>query len=98
MLYMFVATWDPAKSPEVMKRFPTWAGWAPKGMKEIGMWGDVWGHRCFRLCEIPDADPKVMFASHLPWDDLLEIEAYQVIDTKNSMGVIGEAMKLVPKK
>jgi hypothetical protein len=98
MLYMFVCTWDPDKRDEVMARFQKWGSWALKGIKEIGMWADVWGGRNFRLCEVTDADPKVMVASNWPWTDLIKIEAVQVGDAKEVMGVIGEAMKLVPKK
>ena len=98
MLYMFVATWTPDKHGDTLKKFMTWGSWAPKGMKEIAMWGDVWGHRCFRLMEITDADPKVMFASHMPFDDVLDIQAYQVIDAKDFPAIMGETMKLVPKK
>lgn len=98
MLYMFICTCDPAKRDEAGQRMQKWGSWAPKGMKEIGNWTDVWGNRGFRLCEISDADAKVMFASHLPWSDIMQIEAVQVVESKQVMEIMGEAMKLVPKK
>lgn len=98
MLYMFVSTWHPEKSQEVMQRFLKWGSWAPKGMKEIGMWVDIWRSRAFRLCEVSDPDPKVMAASTLPWSDIIDIEAVQVLDSKQAMETMTAAMKLVPKK
>jgi hypothetical protein len=98
LLYMFVCTWDPAKRDEAMQRFVKWGSWAPKGMKEIGMWSDIWRGRGFRLCEITDPDPKVLLASNLPWSDIISIEAVQVLDSKQAMETVTAAMKLVPKK
>lgn len=98
MLYMFIVTWAPEKSAEMAEKYQKWGSWAPKGMKEIGAWTDLWGQRSFRLCEITGADPKVMLASHIPWSDACQIEAVQVGEAKQMMGVIGEAMKLVPSK
>ena len=98
MLYMFVCTWDPAKRDEVVNRFLKWGSWAPKEMKEIGMWSDVWRGRGFRLCEITDGDPKVLLASNLPWSDIMTIEAVQVLDSKQAMETMTAAMKLIPKK
>ena len=98
MLYMFICTWNPDKRDEAVKRLQKWGSWAPKGMKEIGMWTDVWGGRGFRLCEISGSDPKVMVASNLPWTDIMKIEAVQVLDSKQAMETIAEAMKLIPAK
>lgn len=90
MLFMAIATYEPEKRNEIIKRRQEReAIEPPKGAKLIGEWNVIGGGKVFRLIDVED--PKAGFAAALAWSDLCKIEIIPVIETE-------EAMKLIPKK
>ncbi len=90
MLFMAIATYEPEKRNEMIKRrLERGATQPPKGTKPLGEWSVIGGGKVFRLVEVED--PKAGFAASLAWSDLCKIEIIPVIETE-------EAMKLFPSK
>jgi len=91
MLYMTIITWEPAQRDAVIKRVQTMGVKVPKGVKVLGMWADLSGHRVFQLTDWPPvADPKIILEDNLAWTDLVKIESVPVMQVE-------EMMKLLPK-
>ena len=90
MLFMAIATYEPEKRNEIIKRRQERGVIEPpKGAKLVSEWNVIGGGKVFRLIDIED--PKAGFAAALAWSDLCKIEIIPVIETE-------EAMKLIPKK
>ena len=90
MLFMAIATYEPEKRNELIKRRQErGAIQPPKGTKLMGEWNVIGGGKVFRLIDVED--PKAGFAAALAWSDLCKIEIIPVIETE-------EAMKLIPSK
>lgn len=90
MLFMAVATFEPEKRNEVIKRRQErGAIEPPKGTKLIGEWTVIGGGKVFRLIDVED--PKAGFTAALAWSDLCKIEIIPIIETE-------EALKLMPGK
>ena len=90
MLFMAIATYEPEKSSEIIKRRQEKGAMEPpKGAKLIGEWNVIGGGKIFRLIDVED--PRAGFAAVLAWSDLCKIEIIPVIETE-------EAMKLMPRK
>ena len=91
MLYMLIATWEPAQRDAVVKRFGTLGPKVPGGGKVLGLWTDVSRGRTFSLEDWPPvADAKIIFEAHFPYTDLVNFECVPVMETE-------EVMKLIPK-
>lgn len=92
MLYMHIITWEPAQRDAVVKRAQTMGVKMPEGVKLIGFWQDLHGHRAFMLVDTPPAavDAKHILEASWPWGDLCKTECVAVMETE-------EAMKLIPK-
>jgi len=86
MLFMYIFTWEPEKTDEVVKRRMTEE--IPEGMKMIGQWVDLGANRAFGVYEV--ADPKVILAASFAWNALGNVELVPVMETE-------EALKLLPK-
>ncbi len=90
MLFMAIASYEPEKRNEVIKRRQEkGAVLPPKGTKLMGEWTVIGGGRVFRLIDVED--PKAGFAAALAWSDLCKIEIIPVLETE-------ESMKLIPAK
>lgn len=89
MLWMAIFTYEPEKRDEVMKRRLAIGTGFPQGLKLIGQWMDLTGHRSFSLVEAPD-DPKLMVASVMAWSDLGKLDIVPVMEAE-------EALKLMPR-
>ena len=90
MLFMAIATYEPEKRNEVIKRRQERrAIEPPKGTKRIGEWSVIGGGKVFMLIDVED--PKAGFAASLAWSDLCKIEIIPVMETE-------EALKLMPSK
>jgi len=92
MLYMHIITWEPAQRDAVAKRAQTMGLKMPEGVKLIGFWNDLEGHRAFMLV---DRSPAVVDAKHIlesswAWSDLCKTEVVPVMEFE-------EMMKLLPK-
>ena len=88
MLFMTVYTFEPGQRNEVIKRrlergIPTL-----EGLKVIGEWIYLGGHKGFMLFEAND--PKVLMGMTLAWSDLMKFETVAVIEAE-------EALKLAKK-
>ena len=86
MLFMDIWTWEPEKRDEVAKRAAEWK--CPEGIKVIGEWFDLTGHRAFYLYEVEDS--KVLLAANDYWTDIAKCESVPVMD-------IEEVKKLMSK-
>jgi hypothetical protein len=89
MLFMTIYTYEPENREAVIKRRAEKGALIPAGVKTIGEWSSVAGHRVFRLTEVEDA--KAFLAAAMAWTDLGKIETYPVMPTE-------EVMKLVASK
>lgn len=92
MLYMHIITWEPAQRDAVAKRAQTMGLKMAEGVKLIGFWNDLEGHRAFMLV---DRSPAVVDAKHMleaswAWSDLCKTEVVPVMEFE-------EMMKLLPK-
>jgi len=85
MLYMNILTWDPDKRDAVIERTKK-IGMEHEGIKVIGTWVDLNGHRCFQLTEEAE-DPKFSLKANFIWSDLMKIEAVPIMEA-------GEFLKL----
>lgn len=89
MLFMSIATYEPEKRNEVIKRrVESGTMSPPKGTKIIGEWTVIGGGKVFRLVDVEDS--KAGFAAAVAWSDLCKIEIIPVLETE-------ESMKLIPK-
>ena len=92
MLYMDIITWEPDQRDAVAKRAQTMGLKMPEGVKLIGFWNDLHGHRAFMLVDMPPAaiDAKHILEAHWPWSDLCKTEVAPVMEFE-------EMMKLLPR-
>jgi hypothetical protein len=89
MLFMSVYTFEPGQRNEVIKRRLEQGTGCPEGVKVIGEWFDLGGHKGFILFETND--PKVMMGMSMPWTDLMKFETVPVME-------IEEVLKLARSK
>jgi hypothetical protein len=63
-----------------------------EGVKLIGFWNDLHGHRAFMLVDVPPAavDAKHILETSWAWNDLCKTETVPVM-------AFEEVMKLIPK-
>ena len=87
MLIMDIATYEPDKAEDVIKR--RMEEKIPEGVKLIGEWLDIAGGRAYRLVEV--ADPRLLFAMTSFWIGFVKKELVPVMETE-------EAMKLMPRR
>jgi hypothetical protein len=83
MLFMSIYTYQPGQRNEIIKRRLERGTAVPEGVKVIGEWTDIGGHRGFMVFEAQD--PKVIMGTTLAWSDLLEFEIVPVIETEEVM-------------
>jgi hypothetical protein len=86
MLIMDIATYEPDKAEDVIKR--RMEEKIPEGVKLIGEWLDIAGGRAYRLVEV--ADPRLLFAMTSFWIGFVKKELVPVMGTE-------EMMKLMPR-
>ncbi len=91
MLFMFIYTYEPEKRNEIIKRRMERGTVVPQGVKVIGEWTDLGGHRGFMVSEAQD--PKVVMTAVLGWSDLLRFEAVPLIETEEVMKLAKSLMK-----
>ena len=58
----------------------------PAGIKVVGEWSSLAGHRVFRLTE--SEDPKAFLAAAMAWTDLGKVGTYPVMPTEIVMKLI----------
>ena len=92
MLYMHIITWEPAQRDAVEKRAQTMGLKVAEGVKLIGFWNDLHGHRAFMLVDVDPAavDAKHILEANRPWSDLCKTEMVPVMEFE-------EVMKFLPK-
>jgi len=88
MLFMSIYTYEPGKRNEIIKRRLEKGTGAAAGVKVVGEWIALAGHRGFMLFEAED--PKAVMATTLVWSDLVRFESVPVMEAE-------EVMKLAKK-
>ena len=88
MLFMSIYTYEPEKRNEIIKRRLEKGTGAAAGVKVVGEWIALAGHRGFMLFEAED--PKAVMATTLVWSDLVRFESVPVMEAE-------EVMKLAKK-
>lgn len=83
MLFMSIYTYEPAKRNEIIKRRAEKGALAATGVKVIGEWIALSGHRGFMLFEAQD--PKAIMATTLAWSDLVRFESVAVMEAEEVM-------------
>ena len=78
MLFMSVYTFEPGQRNEVIRRRLEKGTVAPEGVKIIGEWFYLGGHKGFRLIETND--PKAMMGMAIAWTDLIKFEMVPVME------------------
>ncbi len=89
MLFMAIFSYSPEDRNLVIER-----GMGPEkaaGVKVIGEWFDVSGHRVFRLFEADD--DAHLAASVFGWSDLGVAEVFPVMDTEKALKLLKKAGK-----
>jgi len=87
VLFMLIFTWEPDKHYEVLKKRAQWQ--FPPGVKVIGEWFDLSGHRDFNLIETND--PRVILSGISEWADLGNFDCIPVIETTELLKLMQEA-------
>ena len=83
MLFMSIYTYEPEKRNEIIKRRAEKGAMTPPGVKVIGEWIALSGHRGFMLFEAQD--PKAVMATTLAWSDLLRFDSVGVMEAEEVM-------------
>jgi hypothetical protein len=86
MLFMTIYSYEPGQRKEIFKRRLERGTEAQEGIKIIGEWSYLGGHKGFMLFEAND--PKVIIGMTMAWSDLMKFETVPVLETE-------EALKLV---
>ena len=89
---MTIYTWEPSKRNEIIKRRLEIGLGIPKEAKVIGAWTDLAGGRAFSVIEA--ADPKVMVAAAVAFNDLIEVETIPVMDSEELIKVAKSQVKV----
>ena len=89
MLFMTIYTYEPENRETVIKRRAEKGTLVSAGVKILGEWSAITGHRVFRLVEVED--PRAFLAGAAAWTDLGKIESYPVMPTE-------EVIKLLTSK
>ena len=80
MLFMSTYTFEPGQRNEVIKRGLERGNGAPEGVKIIGQWFYLGGHKGFMLFEAND--PKVMMGMAMAWTDLMKFDTVPVMEAE----------------
>lgn len=83
MLFMSIYTYEPEKRNEIIKRRLERGTGAAPGVKVVGEWIALAGHRGFMIFEAQD--PKAVMATTLVWSDLLRFESVPVMEAEEVM-------------
>jgi hypothetical protein len=83
MLFMGVLTWKAEKRNEVLARRFEKGLVMPEGVKLVGEWGDLCGHRDFVLIETDN--PAGMMLNNFGWSDIMDMEAVPVMDAEEML-------------
>ena len=78
MRFMTIYSLDPADRDAAIARFKKSQGAPPNGVKLLGRWHDVAGHRGFTISEANDA--QALYKWVLEWSDLMTFETCVVLD------------------
>ncbi|MDH5364127.1 MAG: DUF3303 domain-containing protein [Dehalococcoidia bacterium] len=89
MLFMSIYTYEPENREAVIKRRAEKGASVPAGVKVVGEWTSLAGHRVFRVTEVED--PRALYAAISAWLDLGKVEIFPVMPTE-------EIMKLLTSK
>ena len=74
MLFMTIYTFEPENRDAIIKRRAEKGPLVQAGIKIVGEWSSLSGHRSFRLTEVED--PKAFLAAAMAWTDLGKLETY----------------------
>ena len=83
MLFMSIYTYEPEKRNEIIKRRLEKGALTAPGVKVVGEWIALNGHRGFMVFEAQD--PKAVMATTLAWSDLLRFEGVPVMEAEEVM-------------
>ena len=86
MLFIGINTWKPENRNEITKRRAEKGAMTPEGVTIKGEWVDVSGGRDILLMEADDA--AAIIAQVFAWDDLMEIEAFPVMEVAPLMDIV----------
>ena len=89
MLFMTIYTYEPEQRNEIFKRRLERGTGAREGIKIIGEWSYLGGHKGFMLFEAND--PKVIIGMTMAWSDLMKFDTVPVLE-------IDEVLKLAKSK
>ena len=81
MLFMSIYTFKADKRDEIIKRRLEKGRQAPEGVKVIGEWTYLGGHKGFIVFEADN--PTVEWS--MAWDDLMDIEILPIADTEKDV-------------
>ena len=83
MLFMSIYTYEPEKRNEIIKRRLERGAGAGPGLKVVGEWIALEGHRGFMVFEAED--PKAVMATTLAWSDLCRFEYVSIMEAEQVM-------------
>ncbi len=89
MLFMSTYTFEPGQSDEIMMRRLQRGALAPEGVKVIGEWFYVGGHKGFILFDTNN--PSVLMKMALGWTDLVRFETIPVMETEEVLNLAKSA-------
>jgi uncharacterized protein DUF3303 len=78
MLFMSTYTYEPGQRNEIVKRRLEKGTGAQEGLKIIGDWFYLGGHKGFMLIEA--SDPKAMLGMTMAWSDLMKFDTVPVME------------------
>lgn len=87
MQFMITYAFAPGARDTAQERFKTTGGGPGEGVRMLGRWHAVGGHRGYVLAETTDAVALGKWLQE--WTDLLEFQVTPVNDDENVMQVLG---------
>ena len=90
MKYMVIESFKVGKTDEVYSRFDENGRMLPSGLEYIDSWPTADRTRCFQLMEA--TDEEVFHAWTAKWDDLVDFEIIEVIDSPTKAAQQGGSM------
>lgn len=87
MRFMTTYSLTPEHRDAAIARFKKTQGAPPPGVKLLGRWHDVSGHRGFTLCEASDS--QAIYKWVLEWSDLISFDVRVVLNDEEFAKALG---------
>jgi hypothetical protein len=94
MLFMTIYTYEPGQRNEVIKRRLERGTPTLEGLKVVGEWIYLGGHKGFMLFEAND--PKVLLGMTLAWSDLMKFETVPVMEAEEALKLAKKSGSVLP--